>query len=62
MILVTGGTGLLGTHLLYKLVIQGVEVKATYRGTSKFELVKKVFSFYSESYEELFNKIIELVI
>jgi len=57
MILVTGGTGLLGTHLLYKLVVQGVAVKATYRDASKFELVKKVFSFYSETPDLLFNKI-----
>jgi len=57
MILVTGGTGLLGTHLLYKLVAQGVVVKAIYRDASKFEIVKKVFSFYSETPDLLFDKI-----
>ena len=49
MILVTGGTGLLGTHLLYKLVAQGEKVRAIYRDALKFEVVKKVFSFYSLS-------------
>ena len=57
MILVTGGTGLLGTHLLYKLVAQGEKVRAIYRDALKFEVVKKVFSFYSETPEILFNKI-----
>jgi len=57
MILVTGGTGLLGAHLLYKLVAQGNRVKAIYRGASKFEGVKKIFSYYSENPSVLFDKI-----
>jgi nucleoside-diphosphate-sugar epimerase len=58
MILVTGGTGLLGAHLLYKLVVQGKEVKAIHRDSSSFENVKNIFSFYSTSSEELFLKVI----
>jgi len=57
MILVTGGTGLLGTHLLYRLTNQYKIVKATYRDALKLEMVKKVFSFYSETPEMFFNKI-----
>jgi len=57
MILVTGGTGLLGTHLLYKLVAEGKTVRAIYRDALKFEAVKKVFSFYSENYNVIFDKI-----
>jgi len=57
MILITGGTGLLGTHLLYKLVTQGKVVRAIYRDTSKFEKVKKVFSYYSENPNAIFDKI-----
>ena len=56
MILVTGGTGLLGTHLLYKLADQGKTVRAIYRDASKLEIVKKVFSFYSEKPNEIFLK------
>ena len=57
MILVTGGTGLLGAHLLCKLAAQGKRVKAIYRNASKFESVKRIFSYYSETPDDLFDKI-----
>lgn len=57
MILVTGGTGLLGSHLLFKLVTEGNKVKATKRKTSNTILTKRVFSYYSDDHESLFNKI-----
>lgn len=57
MILVTGGTGLVGSHLLYQLVNNNEQVKAIYRNKKKLEIVKKVFSYYSENSEILFNKI-----
>jgi len=57
MILVTGGTGLLGAHLLCKLVTQGKVVRAIYRDASKFEKVKKIFSYYSEKPNDVFDKV-----
>ena len=54
MILVTGGTGLVGSHLLYKLVSSGKPVKAIYRTENKIEAVRKVFSYYSSDSETLF--------
>jgi nucleoside-diphosphate-sugar epimerase len=57
MILVTGGTGLLGAHLLYKLTTQQKNVRAIYRTKAKMEQVKKVFLYYSNSADELFDKI-----
>ena len=57
MILVTGGTGLLGAHLLYKLAAQGKRVRAIYRDAAKFETVKKVFSYYTETLDVLFDRI-----
>jgi nucleoside-diphosphate-sugar epimerase len=47
MILVTGGTGLVGAHLLYHLVKNNEKVRAIYRSEEKIEAVKKVFSFYA---------------
>ena len=43
MILVTGGTGLVGAHLLYKLVHDNTPVRATYRTKSKLKYVKHVW-------------------
>ena len=57
MILVTGGTGLVGSHLLYHLIKNGNAVKAIYRRKHKLDSVKKVFSYYSEDFESLFRKI-----
>ena len=57
MILVTGGTGLVGSHLLYDLVKQDEPVRAIIRNKEKIELVKKVFSYYSDDSENLIQKI-----
>lgn len=57
MIFVTGGTGLIGSHLLFKLVSAGNNVKALKRKTSNLSQVLKTFSWYSENPQELFNKI-----
>lgn len=56
MILVTGGTGLVGAHLLYHLIKNDEKVRAIYRSKTKIEAVKKVFSFYTDD-TALFNKI-----
>jgi nucleoside-diphosphate-sugar epimerase len=57
MNIVTGGTGLVGCHLLYELVSKGKAVKAIRRNSSDIFQVKHVFSYYSENAEELFQKI-----
>ena len=57
MIIVTGGTGLVGSHLLYELVKSGQPVRAIRRAQSATEVVKKVFAYYSPDAEALFNKI-----
>jgi dihydroflavonol-4-reductase len=56
MILVTGGTGLVGSHLLYHLSLENDKIRAIYRTASSLEKVKKVFSFYTDD-EKLFSKI-----
>jgi nucleoside-diphosphate-sugar epimerase len=55
MILVTGSTGLVGSHLLYHLILKGEEVLAFKRKTSSTELVRKLFSWYN--HQDLFDKI-----
>lgn len=57
MILVTGGTGFLGAHLIYHLLQSGYAVKALKRRESSIKLTKKIFSYYSPSPEDLFDKI-----
>ncbi len=57
MILVTGGTGFVGAHLLYRLTSMGVSVKALKRKNSSLQLVKKIFNYYSNDSKALFSKI-----
>jgi len=48
MILVTGGTGLVGSHLLFELARNGDKVRALKRKSSKQEIVEKVFGYYTD--------------
>ncbi len=57
MVLVTGGTGLVGSHLLFKLVEQGVKVRAIHRAESDLSRVERIFSYYTGQSSELFEKI-----
>ena len=58
MILVTGATGLLGSHILFELINNNEKVTALKRSDSDIRFVKKVFSYYSDNYEALFQRII----
>ncbi|WP_417885286.1 NAD-dependent epimerase/dehydratase family protein [Zunongwangia sp.] len=59
MILVTGGTGLVGAHLLYRLASEDREIRAIYRTHSSLHKVLEVFTYYTttEKAEHLFKKI-----
>ncbi len=57
MILVTGGTGLVGAHLLYELTNSGQKVKALRRQQSNTDWVRKIFSYYTTEIDELFARI-----
>lgn len=47
MILVTGGTGMLGSQLLVQLTARGLPIKALRRKTSDLILARKMFDWYS---------------
>ena len=55
MVLVTGGTGLVGAHLLLHLIENGENVRAIYRNLNNIEKTKSVFELYKKG--ELFEKI-----
>jgi nucleoside-diphosphate-sugar epimerase len=55
MILVTGATGLVGSHLLVQLLQENEAVKALYRSEKQIEKVRQVFIF--KNHEALFEKI-----
>ena len=56
-VLVTGGTGLVGAHLLYYLAKQGISLVAIKRKNSNTKNVKKIFNYYSSEGDVLYNKI-----
>lgn len=58
MVFLTGGTGLLGSHLLIELLKRGKSVRALKRQTSDLTNVKQIFSYYvGEQANTLFDSI-----
>lgn len=57
MILVTGGTGFVGAHLLYDLCQKHEHIRAIKRQSSDIELVRNTFAYYSNEVDALFQKI-----
>ncbi len=55
MVLVTGGTGLVGAHLLIHLAEKGEQVRAIYRNSDNIKKTKSLFSIYKK--EVLFELI-----
>lgn len=55
MILVTGGTGLVGAHLLLQLTANGERVRALYRSAESLAKTKNLFTHYKK--QELFDTI-----
>ncbi|HAE29640.1 MAG TPA: nucleoside-diphosphate sugar epimerase [Flavobacteriales bacterium] len=58
MKLVTGGTGLIGAHILFDLCQKDVSIRATKRTSSSFQFINSLFEFYSpDNYQMLLEKI-----
>ena len=55
MVLITGGTGLVGAHLLLHLIENGENVRAIYRNQNNIQKTKSVFELYKKT--DLFEKI-----
>ncbi|URC13318.1 NAD-dependent epimerase/dehydratase family protein [Flavobacterium sp. B183] len=55
MVLVTGGTGLVGAHLLLHLIENGESVRAIYKTQNNIQKTKSVFELYKKV--DLFEKI-----
>ncbi len=55
MILVTGGTGLVGAHLLLNLAENETQIRSIYREESGIEKTKNLFQLYQK--EHLFSKV-----
>ena len=57
MILVTGGTGLVGSHLLFELSKSQQNIRAIYRSKKTIEKVKTIYSYYTDSVATHFDRI-----
>jgi nucleoside-diphosphate-sugar epimerase len=57
MIFLTGGTGMLGSHLLFDLTKSGERVRALKRKNADLTTVRKVFSWYSGDADRLIQQV-----
>ncbi len=57
MNLITGATGLIGAHVAFQLLKQQKTVVAIKRNNSDIAKTKKLFSYYSSDYKNLFEQI-----
>jgi dihydroflavonol-4-reductase len=57
MVLVTGGTGLVGSHVIMELLRRGQTVRALHRKGADLEKLKKVFRYYGPDTESMYSRI-----
>jgi len=58
MIFVTGGTGLVGSHLIFELLKAGKNVKGISRNISGIEVVKELFSWYDTDFDNVAGNLV----
>ncbi|NLA50197.1 MAG: NAD-dependent epimerase/dehydratase family protein [Bacteroidales bacterium] len=54
---VTGGTGLVGSHLIYTLISRGVNVRAIHRKSSNRVIINKLIEYYGGNEVELLSRL-----
>src|SRR5690606_14932622 len=59
MNVVTGATGLLGSHLLYALTRRGEKCRAVYRDEKRIQQVRQVFTHYAAEQSEDLLQLVE---
>lgn len=57
MIFLTGGTGMVGAHLLLHLTQSGAHIRALRRKQSDLQSVRRIFSWYSDDVDPLWSRI-----
>ncbi len=57
MILISGATGMVGSHLALKLTTSGEQVRAMKRSSSSMQTIERVFAYHSKDYKQLLDKI-----
>lgn len=57
MIFITGGTGLVGSHILYDLASTDRKVRALKRASSDMTVIRRIFGHYSDNPDALLDKI-----
>ena len=53
MVFVTGGTGLVGSHLIFDLIKEGLEIRAIRRSSSNIKTLYDLAPYYNISHEQL---------
>ena len=57
MNLITGASGLVGSHLLYKLLTNGHNVRALIRSEKSKNQIEKIFGYYTDNPDQYLSKI-----
>jgi len=55
VILVTGSSGLIGSHILYELIAKKEKVRALYRSERRKQRVQQLFRYYNEQLNQTYN-------
>lgn len=55
MDLITGATGFIGSHILYRLLKSGRQVRALYRDSQKKDITRKIIGYYDKDADDILN-------